>query len=242
MWFWCWFIHSCGRNKIITMYIINGINSEIAQTILPKILKNNKIIGFYRTKYRGLKNQKLKVFKFNLKDKKKLQALVNNNNLIYLNFAAVRDNQLFVNSKVNDFKTAIDNNVISSLKILKILIPEMIKKKFGRIIFISSSTAENGSIGNIGYAASKSSLNGISNTLAKEYSRFNITSNIINLGYFNSKLWDSLDIKVKKNLLKQTLSKKVGDTRVVLETIKLITKNNFINMSKINVDGGNLLK
>ncbi len=225
------------------MYVINGINSDIAQSILKKILKKNKILGFYRNKYKGLKDPNLKVLKFNSKNKNKIKLYFKKNkNLIFINFAAIRDEQLFINSSIKHLKSIIDNNIFSSLEILKILIPEMINHRFGRIIFISSSTSEKGSVGNLGYSTSKSSLLGLSNTLAKEYSLFNITSNIISLGYFESKMWFSLKNKVKKKLLEETLIKKLGNTDVIYNTIKLISKNRFINMSKINLDGGNLKK
>jgi 3-oxoacyl-[acyl-carrier protein] reductase len=116
----------------------------------------------------------------------------------------------------------------------------MIKNNFGRIIFTSSSTAENGSIGNLGYSASKSSLKGISGTIAKEYRDFNITSNILSLGYFNSRMWTSLPEKNKKDLILNTLKKKLCNENAIFEIIETIIKHNSINMSTIFIDGGNL--
>ena len=115
----------------------------------------------------------------------------------------------------------------------------MIKYNFGRFIFLSSKKAEQGSEGNILYSFSKSGLFGISRSISKEYRKFNITSNIISLGYFNSKMWLSLNPGVKK-LLKQTLYGKLGNPSVLQDVIKLIIKHQFINMSKIDIDGGML--
>ena len=118
----------------------------------------------------------------------------------------------------------------------------MIKNKFGRIIFFSSSTAENGYPGNIAYSATKSALMGITGTISKEYKNFNITCNIISLGYFETRMWKSLSEVKRSNLLQNTLSQKLCNPQSVYELIKLIIKFREINLSKIYIDGGNLLR
>ena len=118
----------------------------------------------------------------------------------------------------------------------------MIRNNFGRIIFSSSSTAENGSIGNLGYSSSKSSLKGISGTIAKEYKDYNITSNILSLGYFNSRMWKTLPKKNRKTLISNTLNNKLCDENAIYEIIETLIKFNSINMSTIFIDGGNLQK
>ena len=99
----------------------------------------------------------------------------------------MRDENLLLNLNFNKIKPTIESNVISSLKIAKKILPLMIKYNFGRFIFLSSKKAEKGSEGNILYSFSKSGLHGLSRSISKEYRKFNITSNIISLGYFNSK-------------------------------------------------------
>ena len=41
------------------IYIINGINSELAQLFVKKLKKNDKIVGFYRSSYNGIKNKNI---------------------------------------------------------------------------------------------------------------------------------------------------------------------------------------
>ena len=190
------------------MIIINGINSEIVKKILKKFLEKHKIIGIYNSNYIGFRHKKLKLLKKNEKNLKKIENLIKKEKkIIFINFAAKRDQGLILKFNKKNFLNIIHDNIIDSLKILQILLPHMIKNNFGRIIFTSSSTAENGSIGNLGYSASKSSLKGISGTIAKEYRDFNITSNILSLGYFNSRMWTSLPEKNKKDLILNTLKK-----------------------------------
>ena len=226
------------------MIIINGINSEIIKRILPKFLKRHKIIGIYNSIYTGPRhNKNLTILKKNQKSLNKIEGLIKNEKKItFINFAAKRDKGLVLKFNKKIFLDTIQNNIIDSLNILKILLPIMIKNNFGRIIFSSSSTAENGSIGNLGYSSSKSSLKGISGTIAKEYKDYNITSNILSLGYFNSRMWTSLPEKNRKTLISNTLKNKLCDENAIYEIIKTLIKFNSINNSTIFIDGGNLQK
>ena len=223
------------------IYIINGINSELAQLFVKKLKKNDKIVGFYRYSYNGIKNKNV----FTTKSLKNLARDIENRfkgnkKIIFLNFAAVRDENLLLNLNLKEVGSTLESNIISSLRIAQKLIPLMIKYNFGRFIFLSSKKSEKGSEGNILYSFSKSGLYGLSRTISKEYSKFNITSNIISLGYFNSKMWMSLNSNIKKKLLNQTLYGKLGNPSIISDVIKLIVKHQFVNMSKIDLDGGML--
>ena len=223
------------------IYIINGINSELAQFFVKKIPKKDSIIGIYRSSYKGIKSRNLNTTKSVKNLAKNIEnKFKGNKKIIFINFAARRDENLLLNLNLNEINTTLESNILSSLKIAQKLIPIMIKYNFGRFIFLSSKKAEDGSEGNILYSLSKSGLVGLSRTISKEYKKFNITSNIISLGYFNSKMWNSLNSNIKKKLLKQTLHGKLGNPSVITDTIKLIIKHEFINMTKINLDGGML--
>ena len=244
MWFWGRF--SLGSNvnnhlKMKNIYIINGINSELAQLFIKKLAKKDVVIGFHRSTYKGIKNR-------NIILTKSLKSLPQNiekkfkgkKKIIFLNFAAMRDENLLLNLNLEKINSTLESNIISSLRIAKKLTPLMIKYNFGRFIFLSSKKAEQGSEGNILYSFSKSGLHGLSRSISKEYRKFNITSNIISLGYFNSKMWVSLSSNVQKKLLKQTLYGKLGNPSIISDVIKLIIKHQFINMTKIDLDGGML--
>jgi NAD(P)-dependent dehydrogenase (short-subunit alcohol dehydrogenase family) len=224
-----------------SIYIINGINSELAQFFVKKLKKKDKIVGFYRSSYNGIKSKNV----FTTKSVKNLARDIENKfkgnkKIIFLNFAAVRDENLLLNLNLKEVSSTLESNILSSLRIAQKLIPLMIKYNFGRFIFLSSKKSEKGSEGNILYSFSKSGLYGLSRTISKEYSKFNITSNIISLGYFNSKMWMSLNSNIKKKLLNQTLYGKLGNPSIISDVIKLIIKHQFINMSKIDLDGGML--
>jgi NAD(P)-dependent dehydrogenase (short-subunit alcohol dehydrogenase family) len=225
------------------MIIVNGINSEIVKKILPKFLRKNKVIGIYNTSYKGIRDKNLTLFNKNKIDFKRIDNLLKNDQKIsFLNFATKKDEGLIIRSKKKELNDILKNNIVEPIELLKKFLPYMIDHNFGRIIFFSSSAAENGYPGNLGYSTSKSAFSGIMGTIAKEYKNFNITCNIISLGYFETKMWKSLPTKNKVNLLNNTLSKKLCNPLSVYEMIKIIIKYNEFNLSKIHLDGGNLLR
>lgn len=223
------------------IYIINGINSQLAQFLVKGLPKKDLIIGIYGSSYKGIKSRNLNTIKSIKNLTKNIEnKFKGNKKIIFINFAARRDENLLLNLNLKEINTNLESNILSSLKIAKKIIPLMIKYNFGRFIFLSSKKAEDGSEGNILYSLSKSGLVGLSRTISKEYRKFNITSNVISLGYFNSKMWVSLSSNVQKKLLKQTLYGKLGNPSIISDVIKLIIKHQFINMTKIDLDGGML--
>lgn len=220
------------------LFIINGINSELAQHYLKKIINKNFIIGLNRSKYQGIRSKNLLLIN-ELKINRRINYILDKyKKIIFINFAASRDDELIINLNEKKINEVINSNVISSIKILKKILPSMIKNNYGRIIFLSSKKAENGSKGNIVYAFSKVGLQGVSKTINKEYSKFNISSNIISLGYFNTKMWKSLKKNTRDDLLKNTLHQKLGNPKVLIDVISLIIKHAFIIDSKLDIDGG----
>ena len=182
------------------IYIINGINSELAQLFVKKLIKKNLIIGLHRSSYSGIKSKNI-ILKKSINN---LGQTIDNKfkgkkKIIFINFAAMRDENILMSLNERKIYSILESNILSSLRISKKLIPLMTKYNFGRFIFLSSKKAEKGSEGNILYSFSKSGLYGLSRSISKEYKQFNITSNVVSLGFFNSKMWISLNQNVKKN-------------------------------------------
>ena len=77
----------------------------------------------------------------------------------------------------------------------------------------------------------------ISKCISK-FGKFNITSNVISLGYFNSPLLNNIDKKIKDKLINEIPSKKIGKIKNISNIIKSIIKSDYINAAEIKIDGG----
>ena len=145
---------------------------------------------------------------------------------------------LLANYKTDDWKKTFDVNLNGPFYLIKNLLPLMIAQNWGRIINISSFLSNNGAIGASAYSSSKSALIGLTKSLSKEYGRFNINSNIIELGYFNGGLADTLSNQIRNDILKKIPSKKLGRIEEISSLIGLIIDSSYINGSTLKINGG----
>ena len=114
----------------------------------------------------------------------------------------------------------------------------MISQKWGRIIHCSSIVGSLGANGAGIYASSKSALIGYNKTLSKEYGRFGITSNILELGYFENGLINSFSKEKINQIITQTSSKRLGIVNDIIAAIEFIEKSNFYNGEILKLNGG----
>ena len=146
--------------------------------------------------------------------------------------------KLLLDVSKKNIKDLFNVNILSNFMIIKCLIPFMLKNNWGRLVHFTSTKAIQGDIGITVYSATKSSLIGFSNSLSKEYGSFNITSNVLSLGYFESPMWGRLKKAKQQELLKEVPSKKIGKPKNILNAIKFIINSDYVNSSVIKIDGG----
>jgi len=157
-------------------------------------------------------------------------------NITVIHLAAVKIDELAVFVNEDNWDKVMDINLKGNFLLTKELIPIMMKEKWGRIIHIISSGL--GDVGTLTYSTSKFGLLGMSEVLSREYARYGITSNVLQLGYFQTGMWEKLSQVKKDELLNQIPSKQLGDPINIVNAVKFIIDSPFVNGSVINVDGG----
>jgi 3-oxoacyl-[acyl-carrier protein] reductase len=178
-------------------------------------------------------------YKLDLLDPQSIKAfvrIINPHQVTLIHLAAVKIDELAVFVNENNWDKVMDVNLKGNFLLTKELLPIMMKEKWGRIIHIISSGL--GDVGTLTYSTSKFGLLGMSEVLAREYARYGITSNVLQLGYFETGLWNSLSQVKKDELLNQIPSKKLGDPINIVNAVRFIIDSPFVNGSVINVDGG----
>ena len=106
------------------------------------------------------------------------------------------------------------------------------------IIHISSKGGQVGDKGLGAYSTVKYGIIGFSRVIAKEYGRFNITSNTLTLGSFKSGMFRDLSDKKTKELIKNITSKTLGTIDNIVNAIEYLKISEFVNGSEITIDGG----
>ena len=229
------------------MIILIGASSGIGIKLIKELIKYDDVIATYNKKKI---NVKIKTNKNNLYIKKldiskeiNIKKFVHQNykhlkKITLINLATISVDKLILNINSNDILKTFHVNAFSNILLAKYLINNIIKDNFGRFIFFNSTRASRGDVGISLYSTSKSILNPFSKCITKEFGRFNITSNVITLGYFDSPLLNNIDNKIKQRLINQIPSKKIGKTNNISNIIKAIIKSEYVSSAEIKIDGG----
>ena len=229
------------------MIILNGASSGIGKELIKELIKVDDVLATYNKKKINIKlktkNKQLLIKKLDISKEENIKNFISKNSKILkkitlINLATISVDKLIYNLNFNDIKKTFLINSFSNILFTKYLIYKMIKDNYGRFIFFNSTRATRGDIGISLYSTSKSILKPLSKCIAKEVGRFNITSNVISLGYFDSPLLNNINKKIKNKLLEQIPSKKIGKVKNISNMIKTIIKSDYVNAGEIKIDGG----
>lgn len=202
------------------------LNNEFEVTGFSRFSKTKKIPEYKLIKYKNI--QTIKKYLLKKKDSR----------IVILFMEAFTDSKILLNKSYKELLGDLKSNFLNFHDIIKLVLPQMLKQEWGRIIFCGSSGALKTDIGTGGYSSGKYALLGYCKTLSKEYARYGVTSNYLSLGFFNTPLFLKLNKNVKNDLLKNTDTKNVGDYLSILNAINFIIKSNYVTGSMIPIDGG----
>jgi NAD(P)-dependent dehydrogenase (short-subunit alcohol dehydrogenase family) len=134
-------------------------------------------------------------------------------------------------------------NLSGAFNLIKELIGPMIDKKWGRIINISSGAATGGLHKQIGYAASKAGLLGMTKTVTLEHARDGITCNAILPGLIGTELANMMPEEILGRAQAMIPARRMGETEEVGHLIAFLASDRaaYINGAEIRIDGGMLL-
>ena len=145
----------------------------------------------------------------------------------------------------HDFQNILQINLIAPFQLISGLVNGMKKRKYGRILNISSIwsivSKEKRSI----YSASKSGLDGLTRTLALELAPFNILVNSIAPGYVNTNMIQQYNSKKELEKIKEMIPlNRFAEPDEIAELVKFLSseKNSYITGQIIPIDGGYVLR
>ncbi|TFG64523.1 MAG: SDR family oxidoreductase [Spirochaetales bacterium] len=165
-------------------------------------------------------------------DYENIQAVVNNAAIVANNAAALMSDE--------EWDSVIATNLSGPFYVIRSLLMHFISNRYGRIINISS-LAQDGCSGQANYAASKSGLVGLTNTIAREYGSKGITANIVTVGYVPTDMTDAhLIQKLHDVWMAYCPIKRPGTAEEIAGMVHYLTTEpgGFINGEVIRVAGG----
>ena len=226
------------------MIIFTGASGGIGKDIVKRLLNIDSVTGVYNTTVPPPSDDSRLIYKnLSLENPEAIAAFANKlgpdlSKITLVHAAALKIDGLAASYSELDWDHVMSVNLRGAFLLTRALLPRMIRERWGRIIHISSVPGMQGHPGTIAYAASKSGLLGMSRVLAKEYARFNITSNVLVLGSFEEGLFNTLSDNLKNKLLEQIPSKQLGKVSNIANAVDFLIKSEYVNGAVINIDGG----
>ena len=159
---------------------------------------------------------------------------------ILINNAGITKDNILPRMKETEWNEVIQTNLTGSFYTSQRAIKNMIKNKWGRIIFISSVVGMSGNQGQSNYAASKAGIIGLSKSISKEVGSRNITSNVIAPGYIESDMTSFLNDENRDRIIEQLSIKRIGKPEDISNIVSFLCKDEseYITGQVIPVDGG----
>ena len=236
------------KNKKI---LITGATGGIGNCLVEKFNNLGAIIvasGTNEQKLENLKKKYPKIFikKFKLDDHDKIGSFIDEVDQelqgldILVNNAGITLDNLSIRLTEENWKKVIDLNLSSSFLMCKYAIKKMLKKKYGKIINITSIVGHTGNLGQANYAASKAGIIAFSKTLAIEYAKKNININCVSPGFIKTEMTDKISEDFKNALISKIPSGNLGTGEDVSNCVAFLASEmaDYINGETIHVNGG----
>lgn len=161
-----------------------------------------------------------------------LDILVNNAGL-------TRDN-LFMRMKDEEWDEVIRVNLTAAFRLSRASLRGMMKRRFGRIIGITSVVGVMGNPGQGNYAASKAGMIGMTKSLAQEVASRNITANCVAPGFIRSAMTDALTDDQKGRIMGTIPAGRLGEASEIAAAVVFLASNEaaYVTGQTIHVNGG----
>lgn len=156
---------------------------------------------------------------------------------VLVNNAGIRKDNLMLRMSYEDWRNVMDITLDGFYNTTKPLLRNMISKKWGRIINISSLSGIRGMAGQTNYSASKGGLISATKALAQEVARKNVTVNAVAPGFINTDMTSDLPVDELKKMIPAA---RFGEPEEVAELVAFLAsaKASYITGEVISINGG----
>jgi 3-oxoacyl-[acyl-carrier protein] reductase len=159
--------------------------------------------------------------------------------ILVANAGVNRDN-LFVQLKDDDWDKVIAVNLTATFRLTRAAVSRMMRRRWGRIIGISSVVGFTGNPGQGNYTASKAGMVGMLKSVAAEYARRNITANCIAPGIIVSAMTDKLNEKQREAIMARVPMSRLGTPQDIAAAAVYLASEEaaYVTGQTIHVNGG----
>ena len=159
---------------------------------------------------------------------------------ILVNNAGITKDNIFLRMSENEWEDVLNVNLNATFNVLKLITKGMVKRKYGRIINISSVVGVTGGAGQVNYSASKAGLIGLTKSLSQEVATRNITVNCIAPGFIETPMTEKLDDQRKDAILNSIPMNRIGTPKDLSSAIIFLAsqESSYITGQTLHINGG----
>ena len=154
--------------------------------------------------------------------------------------AGITDDTLLLRMSDDTFTRVLDANLTGSYRVAKRAATGMLRKRWGRMIFISSVVALSGGAGQANYSSSKAGLVGLARSIARELGSRNITANVIAPGFVDTDMTRALPEARRTEIIAQVPLRRYADPSEIASAVVFLASEGagYISGAVLPVDGG----
>jgi 3-oxoacyl-[acyl-carrier protein] reductase len=159
---------------------------------------------------------------------------------ILVNNAGITRDGLAMRMKDEDWQAVLDVNLTSSFRLARAAMKLMMKKRWGRIVSVTSVVGVTGNPGQANYVASKAGLIGLSKSLAQELASRNVTVNCVAPGFIATAMTDALNDKQKEAILGRIPAGRMGSSDDIAAAVLYLVSEEagYVTGQTLHVNGG----
>lgn len=236
-----------GRKALVTG-ATGGIGEEVARALHAQ----GAIVALHGTRVEKLEalakelGERVHIFPANLSDREEVKALgqavekeLEGVDILVNNAGITRDG-LFVRMSDADWDAVLEVNLTSVFGLTRELTHPMMRRRFGRIINITSIVGVTGNPGQANYCAAKAGLIGFSKSLAQEIASRNVTVNCVAPGFIESAMTEKLNDKQKDTIMSAIPMKRMGQGAEIAAAVAYLASNEaaYVTGQTLHVNGG----
>ena len=159
---------------------------------------------------------------------------------ILVNNAGITKDGLAMRMKDEDWSSVIDVNLTASFRLARAAMRNMMKKRHGRIINITSVVGVTGNPGQANYVASKAGVIGLTKSLAQELAARNVTVNAVAPGFIATPMTDVLTDDQKKTILGRVPADRLGTPEEIAAGVVYLASDEaaYVTGQTLHINGG----
>lgn len=243
-----------GKNKINKVVLVTGGSRGIGAEIVKILAKENYSIvsNYNHSEKQAIQIQQelqkqektIKIFKADVSKREEVKKLIQftiktfGTIDILINNVGIAQEKLFTDITDDDWNAMLNTNLNSVFYCTQEVLPEMLRKKEGCIINISSIWGITGSSCEVAYSTAKAGINGMTKALAKELGPSNIRVNAIAPGIIDTSMNDYLTKEEKQAIEQEIPLEKIGKPIDIARCVKWLIEDEYTTGQIISVNGG----